>query len=265
MTDARVEILYAHALCLYPAEFRSRYADAMQQALRDALADHHLPRQRFLLLLISDLATSLLKEYTTMIRETFLRPALIFNALTLSGIATVLALAVYVIPQQVLRQDANDPQIELAENLAQELKSGSTLEESMPAGSIDVSRSLSTFLIAFDADGKPLASQAQLRGKIPTPAKEVFDDVRKKGEARFTWAPDHSARFAAVLLHVPGDGTNVNEGFVLAGRSLREVEIREEQLGHLALFNWFVMMGLIVVGMVAFGWWTRPRATKATA
>lgn len=261
MTDARVEVFYAKALCLYPAEFRSRYADAMQQALRDALADNHLPRQRFLLLVIHDLATSLFKEYTSMIRETFLRPALIFNAVILAGIATVLALAVYVIPQQVLRQDANDPQIELAENLVQDLKSGSTLDESLPPESIDISRSLSPFLIAYDAQGNPLASQAKLNGKIPAPSKEVFDHVRSEGEARITWAPQHGARYAAVILHVPGDGNTVNEGFVLAGRSLREVEIREKKLGDLAFFNWLVMMGLVVVGMIAFAWWTRPRKT----
>ena len=52
-----------------------------------------------------------------MIRETFLRPALVFNAVVLSGISTVLALALYSIPQQVLRQGANDPQIQTCQTI----------------------------------------------------------------------------------------------------------------------------------------------------
>ena len=197
-----------------------------------------------------------------MLRETYLRPALIFNALVLTGIATVLALAIYVIPQQVLRQSANDPQIEMAENLAQELKSGSTAPEALAADTIDISHTLSPFLIAYDADGIPLSSQGQLNGKIPAPPKGVFENVRSKGEERLSWEPQPGVRFAAVVLHVPA-GTNVKEGFVLAGRSLREVEIREKQLGDLAFLNWLVMMGLILVGTVALGWFTRPRVEVA--
>jgi hypothetical protein len=263
MKTTRLEVLYAKALCLYPAVFRMQYADAMQQTLHDALADSERPQRNFTFLLVRDLTTSLLKEHFSMLRETFLRPALIFNAVVLSGISTVLAIAIYVIPQQVLRQSANDPQIELAENFAQELNSGSTVNESLRPESVDLSRSLSPFLMAFDQDGKPVASQAKLSGKIPVPPKGVFDYVRSKGEERFSWEPQPGARFAAVMLHIPGDGKNVTESFVLAGRSLREVEIREKKLGDLAFFNWVVMMGLVVVGSVLFGWFTRPRAVKA--
>jgi hypothetical protein len=189
---------------------------------------------------------------------------LIFNSIVLSGIATVLALAIYVIPQQVLRQGANDPQIELAENLAQELKSGSTASEALAADTIDISHTLSPFLIAYDADGIPLSSQGQLNGKIPAPPKGVFENVRSKGEERLSWEPQPGVRFAAVVIHIPAGANDVQEGFVLAGRSLREVEIREKQLGDLAFLNWLVMMGLILVGTVAFGWFTRPRVEAET-
>jgi hypothetical protein len=57
----------------------------------------------------------------------------------------------------------------------------------------------------------------------------------------------------------------VKEGFVLAGRSLREVEIREKKLGDLAFVNWLVMIGLVLVGTVLFGWFTRPKVTEAAA
>lgn len=254
-----IDTLYSAALCLYPRSFRHQYASAMLQSLRDALADKNCSKPRLCFLLAGDLTISLVKEHFSMFRETFLRPALIINALVLAGIATVLALAVYVIPQQVLRQDANDPQIELAENLALQLKAGATLEASLPHETIDVSQSLSPFLIAYNADGKPLASQAQLNGKIPTPSKGVFDYVRRNSEDRISWVPQPGARYAAVILHIPATSKNLPDGFVLAARSMREVEIRQQKLGNLAFFNWFVMMGLIVVGMLAFGWMTRPK------
>ena len=46
-------------------------------------------------------------------------------------------------------------------------------------------------------------------------------------------------------------------GFVLAGRNMREIEAREAQVGHMAGLTWLGMLGLIAVGTVAFGWYTR--------
>ena len=51
-------------------------------------------------------------------------------------------------------------------------------------------------------------------------------------------------------------------GFVLAGRSLREVEAREEQVEHMAGLAWLGMLGLIGLGTLGFGWWTRGTAAK---
>ena len=62
-----------------------------------------------------------------MLRETYARPALLFNAAVLAGISTILALALYSIPQQVLRQGLNDPQIQLAGDMAARLEQGATV------------------------------------------------------------------------------------------------------------------------------------------
>jgi hypothetical protein len=62
-------------------------------------------------------------------------------------------------------------------------------------------------------------------------------------------------RIAAVVVRVNGP----QPGFVLAGRNMREVEAREAQVGRLALLTWIGMMGVILVGTGAYGWWTRPR------
>ena len=48
-------------------------------------------------------------------------------------------------------------------------------------------------------------------------------------------------------------------GFVLAGRNMREVEAREEQVGDMAGLAWMGMLGLIVIGTSVYVWYTRPR------
>ena len=82
--DDRAEKLYELALRLYPRPFREMYALPMAQAFRDAWSDGALPRRRLLNLIAKDLMTSLVKEYLNMFRETYARPALIFNAIILA-------------------------------------------------------------------------------------------------------------------------------------------------------------------------------------
>lgn len=264
MSSERLEIFYARALSLYPAAFRQAYSEPMRQSFRDSLRDPSFPRRKLIPLVIKDLVTSLIKEHFAMLRETYSRPALLFNALVLAGISTVLALALYAIPQQVLRNGANDPQIEMATNLAARLDvygvtNGLQQGVLVNGGSVvDISRSLSPFLIVYDDQGRALGSNAQLDGQTPVPPRGVFDYVRNHGEERVSWQPvygSHAVRIAAVIERVNGP----QPGFVLAGRSLREVESREKHIWQMANFFWVVMLGLIVVGTAAFGWITRQK------
>ena len=252
----RLEALYALALRSYPVAFRKQYTAPMRQTFRDALYDSTLPRRTLIPLVFRDLITSLAKEHLTMLRDAFARPALIFNAFVLAGLATVLALALYAIPQQVLRLGANDPQVALAGDLAVKLEQGVAAAEAVPAGAVDMGRSLSPFVIAYDDQGHPLSSQAQLDGAIPIPPKGVFDFVRQHGEDRLAWIPSRGVRIAAVVQRVNG----AHPGFVLAGRSLREEEARQKQVGQMAKLAWIAMLALIFVGTTAFGWFTRPNA-----
>ncbi|HET6168881.1 MAG TPA: hypothetical protein VFE01_01820 [Terracidiphilus sp.] len=260
---AVTERIYAKALRLYPAPFRVAYAAAMRQSLRDALADPSIAHRSFLLLVVWDLAVSLAKEHLAMIRESLARPVLVFNALVLAGFSTVLALALYAIPQQVLRQGLNDPQIAMATDMAAVLNRDGVTDglhqgALLKSGSIvDMARSLTPFLIVYNDQGQPLGSNAQLDGQTPTPPAGVFDYVRRHGEERVSWQPilgsTRGVRIAAVVERVNGP----QPGFVLAGRNMREVEAREAQVGHMAGLAWLGMLGLIVVGSLAFGWYTR--------
>jgi hypothetical protein len=262
---SRLETLYAFALRLYPAHFRRAYAPSMRQAFRDALADRAFPRHVFLATVLRDLVTSLAKEHLSMLFNTFARPALVFNVLVLTALATGLALALYTIPQQVLRQGANDPQIQMATDLAaildrygvtDGLNQGALLQN---GGVVDMARSLSPFLIVYNDQGQPLGSNAQLNGQTPTPPKGVFEYARNHGEERFSWQPilgrQNGVRIAAVLERVNGP----QPGFVLAGRNLREVEARIGQVQQMAGLTWIGMLGVILLGTAAFGWYTRPK------
>jgi len=266
ITPGRLGDLYALALRLYPARFRESYAEAMRQSFRDALRDRTMARRELIALVVRDLITSLFKENFAMFYETFGRPALVYNALVLIGLSTGLALALNTIPQQVLRQGANDPQIQMATDLAARLNQVGVLDGVRhgalinSGGVVDMDRSLAPFMIVYNDEGQPLGSNGQLNGQTPTPPAGVFDHVRQHEQERVSWQPvlgrEHGVRIAAVVVRVNGP----QPGFVLAGRNMREVEAREAQVGQLALLTWIGMMGVIVVGTAMYGWWTRPRA-----
>ena len=81
----RLVSLYAMAVRLYPGPFREAYGTSLKQTFRDSLDDRTLSRRTLIPLVLRDLATSLVKEHFIMLRDTFGRPALIFNALVLAG------------------------------------------------------------------------------------------------------------------------------------------------------------------------------------
>jgi len=262
---SRPERLYALALRLYPARFRAAHAEDMQQAFRDALADDALSRLTLFSLIVCDVVISLVKEHLAMLSESLARPVLVFNALVLAGISTVLALALYSIPQQVLRQGLNDPQIAMATDLAaildrygvtDGLHQGALLQS---GGVVDMAHSLSPFLIVYNDQGQPLGSNAQLDGHTPAPPKGVFEFTRAHGEERVSWEPilgNRAVRIAAVIERVNGP----QPGFVLAGRNMREVEVRIGQVQEMAGLAWLGMLGLIALGTMAFAWTTRAKA-----
>ena len=196
-----------------------------------------------------------------MLRATYARPTLLFNAFILAGIASGIALALYAIPQHLLRSGANDPQIQLAADAAILLESGTAPSVAVTDANVDVARSLAPFVIAYDDQGRPLASQAKLNGSVPVPPAGVFDYVRQHGEERLSWQPvlgrTGGVRIAAVVQRVSGS----HPGFVLAGRSLREVEARIEDVKEMAGLTWLGMLTLIIVGTAIYGWLTRPGLT----
>jgi hypothetical protein len=140
--------------------------------------------------------------------------------------------------QQDIRQSANNPQIQIAEDAAVKLAGGQSVQDVVPSEKVDIGTSLAPYLIIFDANGNPLASSAQLDGQTPTIPSGVFDSVRKNGEDRITWQPQPGVRSAIVVTQFTGTAS----GFVVAGRSLREVEKRENGLLQTLEASWIVMI-----------------------
>ncbi len=167
--------------------------------------------------------------------------ALFRGWLPLAAAITGICLLVYATVQQSYRTGANDPQIQLAEDATKQLASG-TRPESLPAivasPSVDIEQSLATFVIVYDERGKGLVGTGMLGGRMPAPPAGVFTVAREHGEDRVSWQPTRRARIAAVVRH-----SSAGEGaFILAGRSLREIEARELSLRMMCAIVWTVLL-----------------------
>jgi hypothetical protein len=259
VNSTRVEDFYRLALYLYPVRFRERNQEAMMQSLRDALFDCDLPRPALLQTLVKDLLESIIKENFAMLRETISRPILLYNALVLLALFTVLSLGFVVIEQQALRQSANDPQLGMAADLAGRLAHGATPASAISSDQIDMDASPSAFVIAYNEQGQVLASSAQLNETVPALPRGVLEFARIHGEERVTWAPRRDVRIASVVRHVAGP----EGGFVLAGRNLREIEARKDLIFQMAALVWLGLIGIIFVGTFLLGWLTRTPSPVA--
>ena len=157
--------------------------------------------------------------------------------------SSFLSAVIYLTVQQNYRQNVNDPQIQMAEDLALLLQNGKSPQDIIGQTQVDLNKSLQTFIIIYNELGKPLVSQAVLDGRIPTPPVGVFTYTREKKEDRLTWEPKVGVREAAVLVRFDG----ANPGYVLVGRSLREVEQRESQLTmHVGLGLLATLIGSLI-------------------
>ena len=158
---------------------------------------------------------------------------------------TAFSMLVYATVQQVYRQDANDPQIQMANDAADALNSGSSVESVVPQEKVFFAKSLAPFYVIYNLDGKPVAGSGILDGNLPEIPKGVLDNAKQIGENRRTWQPNDNVRIAAVI--VP-----YKDGFVLAGRNLREVEAREAQVSGFAGTTWILAMIATFI-VIAFG------------
>lgn len=162
-----------------------------------------------------------------------------FRAWLPTAIAITLSIGTaYGLVQQSLRMNANDPQVEITEELSSAVTNVEDPSQFDSAQKLDITKSLSAFWIVYDENGKPLASSGQFNGKIPEVPQGALDRAKTSGENRITWQPQKNARMALVIRPYTGK----SKGFVVAGRSMREVEKREQNLLLISLLGWIITM-----------------------
>lgn len=159
-------------------------------------------------------------------------------ALLVSGVYVTIYAAV----QHVLRAGADDPQVQLAEDTAVRLSQGHPAA-SLVGDDVDVAMSLAPFLIVYDPSGAALASSARLDGHTPSLPQGVLHDATPDHENRLTWQPRRGVRLASVVVATP-------QGYVLAGRSMREVERRENNTEGLIGAAWLLSLVLLALTFV---------------
>ncbi|MGE5073212.1 MAG: hypothetical protein ACM3MF_07275 [Anaerolineae bacterium] len=137
--------------------------------------------------------------------------------LPLAVVVTAMAALVFLTVQQALRQGANDPQIQMAEDTAAALDHGASAESAVPRERVELASSLAPFVVLYDASGKPVAGSGMLDGALPEYPTGALQASKQGGQNHVTWQPREGVRIASIV--VP-----YQAGYVMAGRSLREVE-----------------------------------------
>jgi len=154
--------------------------------------------------------------------------------LPVAFVCTVLSLTVYLVAQQEFRHAADDPQLQIADDIADALASGASPAEVVPAHAVAIGRSGAPFAMVLDDRGAVLASSGGTR----TVPAGVLDHVRAAGVERVTWQPRRGVRLATVVRR-----TYAREpGFIVVGRSLRDTEDRIGKLGSIVLIGWAIAM-----------------------
>lgn len=139
--------------------------------------------------------------------------------------------------QQNYRQSANDPQIQMAEDTGLALSNGQKVADLLPSQKIDIATSISPFLVVYDNKGIPVAASGTLNNQLPQLPAGIFGYVDEHSDDRVTWQPIPGIRDAIVVVKYV---TNQGTGYVMAGRSLREIEKRESQLQMQVAIGWVV-------------------------
>lgn len=171
----------------------------------------------------------------------------LFVLLPLVVTITALSGLIYVAGRQILRQSANDPQIAMSEDLAAQLVKGTTADGIMTSLTVDIAQSLSPYVILYDESGNVVASQATLDGATPSLPKGVLESTKRLTQNRVTWQPKPGVRSAIVVTYYVGP---TKTGFILVGRSLREVEKRKDQLLKLVGLSWLLTLGATYVAVL---------------
>ena len=121
--------------------------------------------------------------------------------------------------QQSERTGANYPQIQIAEDAVASLNSG-TKPTALTTGHVDMNTSLAPFMVVYSKSGQPISGNGYLDGKLPKAPIGILKDAEGKDYHWVSWQPQNGVRIASVT-------AAANNYYVLSGRSLKQVELNE--------------------------------------
>ncbi len=184
---------------------------------------------------------------------------LILRSLPWAFLATIICVLVYAAVQQDFRQSANDPQIQMAEDGAAFLARGIPPGNIIPLRKSAFRKSLWPFMTVTDTAGNILATSIEEENP-PVPPKGALEFAGRLGMSRITWEPEPGVRHAIVIVPYFTTAASSTAGYVIAGRSLREVEKREANLTSQVSFAWLAaMLGTLLLV------WLRECRSRRTA
>src|SRR5271154_1856176 len=100
---------------------------------------------------------------------------------------TVVCALAYAAVQQDYRQSANDPQIQMAEDAAAALASGTAAQTLVPSDTVNIGTSLAPYLVFYSASGTPVMGNGLLNGALPNLPQGLFTYTAGAGEDHVTW------------------------------------------------------------------------------
>ncbi len=155
--------------------------------------------------------------------------------------------------QQVYRSGADDPQVQIVDDVARAVEGGVDPAQIIPNPSTDVAVSLSPFLASFSAERVLALSSGVMDGSPINIPADIFAAAKATGEHRATWEPKDGVRVALVVRALK-DGT-----FIVAGRNLREIENR---IAHTSTFvgTGIALALLLTLLLELFGAWRHAQA-----
>lgn len=157
---------------------------------------------------------------------------------------TIVFGTVYVTVQQAQRNDADYPQIQMAEDTAAALNRG--VPPSMLLGSsVQMDTSLAPLIIIYNMDGNPVGGTGYLHGEVPKIPKGVLVASREHEYHRVTWQPTGDVRIAAVA--VPA-----HTYYVVGGRSMKQIERNERRSLALVSFGGVASLACVSLAFAAY-------------
>jgi hypothetical protein len=158
-----------------------------------------------------------------------------------AAVATLLCLIVYAAVQQCFRQSANDLPCQLAQDAVNAINKGTDPKLLTGTQALDLSSTISPYVLIYDANGNAIGNNITLDGRIPKPPAGALNAARSNGVNSVTWQPRPGVRQATVMMAA-------HRGYlVVAGRSLQNTEEHIYRTGILVLFGWAVSLVAMLV------------------